>query len=209
MGLAERFGREGWRVVMVARNAERLAAESETLKKQGIDAVPRACDFNDVVQLDALIREESENGGIDYLNYNAVGIGRVTLFDQPLDTIGPDLMAGLGGGMVAARAAIPAMKARGNGTIIFTGGELGVRPEHDYVARSIAKAGLRCLTEALSKDPELRSLRIGYINVDAHVSHPGIRPAGLELLDIMYELHHVPPNAFSWHYDFRRPFGPS
>lgn len=207
IGLAQRFGRDGWRVVMVARNAERLAADAKTLKEQGVDAVPRPCDITDAEQLDKLVRAECEDGGIDYLIYNAVGIGRVTLFDQSLESIGPDLMVGIGGGMVAARAAIPYMKARGEGTIIFSGGDLAVRPEHDYVARSVAKAGLRCLAEALWKDPEARSLRIGYVNIDAHISHPGVTAAGAELIEIFVELHQVPPKAFAWNLDFHRPYG--
>jgi short-subunit dehydrogenase len=205
--LAERFGREGWRIVNVARNAERLETAAKALREKGVDAVSRACDITDAQALDKLVREESENGGIDYLNYNAVGIGRITLAAQSLESIGPDLMVGIGGGMVAARAAIPAMKARGEGTIIFSGGDLAIRPEHDYVARSVAKAGLRCLAEALWKDPEHRSLRIGYVNIDAHVSGPGITKAGYELADIFYDLHLAPPKAFSWNLDFHRPYG--
>jgi len=184
--LAQRFGRESWRVVMVARNAERLEAETKALHAQGVDAVPRVCDITDAQALDSLIRKESEDGGIDFLNYNAVGIGCMRLLDQPLESIGPDLMVGIGGGMVAARAAIPSMKARRSDMIIFSGGELAATPEHDYVARGIAKTGLRNMAEALSKDPDLSDLRIGYVNIDAHISGPGLRPEGIELADVFF-----------------------
>ena len=126
-----RFGREGWRVVLVARNAERLTSEVETLKGKGVDAVSYVCDVTDVAKLDKLVRQEAEDGGIDVLNYNAITLRRNTpILQVPLEAFQADLMVGLVPLMVAAKAAIPTMKARGCGTLIFSGGDTGVDPRN-------------------------------------------------------------------------------
>src|SRR5579864_1750642 len=84
--VAERFGREGWRVVMMARNAERLKAEANELRTQGVDAIPVIQDVTDIHKLDAAIRRETEDGGIDLLNYNAAVIRLNTpILDTPID----------------------------------------------------------------------------------------------------------------------------
>src|SRR5579872_318938 len=132
--VAQRFGREGWRVVLASRNEARLKDEVEALQAEGADAAYHRCDVTDFNALDRLVRDESENGGIDLLNYNAAVIRPSTpLLDTSIDDIRSDLLIDIGGALIAARAAIPAMKASGSGTIIFSGGGLADHPWHNML----------------------------------------------------------------------------
>ena len=198
--VAERFGGEGWRVVMMARNIERLESEAAALMAKGMDAVPVPCDVLDLERLDALIRREGASGGIDLLNYNAAVIRPDTpILETPIEAIQSDLTIDLTAAIVAARAAIPAMRARGSGTILFSGGNLGFDPWPQYLTLGVGKAGLRNAAGALAKDPACAALRIAYVNIHAHITGE----VNDELADLYYKIHTQPAEQHEWdvHYE--------
>jgi NADP-dependent 3-hydroxy acid dehydrogenase YdfG len=167
--IARRFGREGWKVILVARNSERLAREVAALKTENYAISGLACDVTDFVALDRLMRSDAI-GTPDVLVYNAAVIRPVRLVDQDLDTIGPDLLTNVGGAMVAARAAIPAMVRRGSGKIIFSGGLVGSDPRPSLASLGVGKAGLRNLALGLAKDPDCAVLNIANVTIAAHIT---------------------------------------
>ena len=201
--VAERFGAEGWRVVMMARNGERLAAEAGELRAKGMDAVPVVCDVTDLHRLDALIRHESEHGGIDLLIHNAAVIRPNTpILDTAIDTIVSDLAIGLVAGIVAARAAIPAMRDRGSGTIIFSGGELGFEPMAELLTLGVGKAGLRNAAAALARDEACRKLRIAYVNIHAMI----VNEVNGEIAELYYQIHTQPGDRHEWDVRYEHPY---
>ena len=201
--VAERFGAKGWRVVMMARNGERLAAEAGELRAQGVDAVPLVCDVTDLGRLDALIRSESEGGGIDLLIYNAAVIRPNTpIFDTAIDTIVSDLTIDLVAGIVAARAAIPAMRDRGWGTIIFSGGELGFEPLPKLLTLGVGKAGLRNAAAALAQDEACEKLRVAYVNIHAMI----VNEVKGEIADLYYQIHTQPKDRHEWDFRYEHPY---
>jgi NAD(P)-dependent dehydrogenase (short-subunit alcohol dehydrogenase family) len=69
---AEKLGRRGATVVVVARRQDLLDAVAERIVDAGGDARPRACDLSDLDAVDELVAEvEQELGGIDILINNA------------------------------------------------------------------------------------------------------------------------------------------
>lgn len=201
--VAARFGREGWRVVMVARNRERLETEADELRGQGVDAVPVALDVTDVHALDSFIRRESEDGGIDLLNYNAALIRPNTpILETALDDIPSDIAIGLGGAIVAARAAIPGMQARGEGTVIFSGGQLAFSPWDAMVTLGACKAGMRNAAGALAMDPACADLKIAYVNIDAHI----VGKVRDEIADYYWQIHHQPRADHQWDLNYAHPY---
>jgi NADP-dependent 3-hydroxy acid dehydrogenase YdfG len=201
--VAERFGGHGWRVIMMARNAERLQAEASELRAKSIDAVPVVCDVTDAHKLDRLIRRESEDGGIDLLNFNAALIRVNTpILETPIDTILSDLVTDLGAGIIAARAAIPGMRDRGAGTIIFSGGELAFDPWHTMLTLGVGKAGLRNAAAALSKDPACAKLRIAYVNIHAMI----VENVNGEIADVYYKVHTQPREQHVWDVKYEHPY---
>src|SRR3954469_19149387 len=70
--VARRFGREGFRVAAVARNAERLASSVQALAKDGIEAKAFACDLSEPDQVQKLVADvRSGLGPIQVLLWNA------------------------------------------------------------------------------------------------------------------------------------------
>jgi len=201
--VAARFGKEGWRVVMMARNGERLEAEASELKAKGVDAVPVVCDVLDLHRLDALIRKESEDGGIDLLNHNAAVIRpNVSIVDTPIDTVQSDLTIDLVAGIVAARAAIPGMRDRGSGTIIFSGGELCFDPWPKMLTLGVGKAGLRNTAAALAKDANCADLRVAYVNIHAMIANE----VNDEIADLYYRIQTQPADQHEWDMKYEKPY---
>jgi NAD(P)-dependent dehydrogenase (short-subunit alcohol dehydrogenase family) len=201
--VAQRFGKDGWRIVLIARNAERLAAEAEALAAMGCDAVPVVCDVTDLHLLDDVIRREDRNGGIDMLNYNAAVIRLDTpLIQTPIDAIGSDIVIDLTAGIVAARAAIPGMRDRGGGSIIFSGGDLGFNPWPSMLTLGVGKAGLRNCAAALAKDPDCAKLSIAYVNIHAMID----RNVGDELAELYHRIHTQDISHREWDLHYERPY---
>jgi len=201
--VAGRFGSEGWRAVMMARNSERLEAEASELWAQGVDAVPVVCDVCDTHRLDALIRQESDDGGIDLLIYNAAIIRpNVPIYDTPIDTIVSDLTIDLVAGIIAARAAIPGMRERGSGTIIFSGGQLCFDPWPKMLTLGVGKAGLRNCAAALVDDAACADLRIAYVNIHALIADE----VNGEIADLYYKIHTQPADRHDWDVKYEKPY---
>lgn len=201
--VAGRFGSEGWRVVMMARGGERLEAEASELKAKGVDAVPVICDVTDTHRLDALIRQESEDGGIDLLNYNAAIIRINTpILDTPIDAIVSDLTIDLVSGIIAARAAIAGMRERGSGTILFSGGQLCFDPWPKMLTLGVGKAGLRNAAGALARDEACEALRIAYVNIHALIADE----VNGEIADLYYKLHTQPADRHEWDVRYEKPY---
>ena len=201
--VAGRFGAEGWRVVMMARNGERLKAEAAELRGGGVDAVPVVCDVRDTVELDALIRRESDDGGIDLLNHNAAIIRPNTpLLDTALADIASDIAINLTAGLVAARAAIPGMRERGSGTILFSGGQLCFDPWPTMLTLGVGKAGLRNAAGALARDPACKDLRIAYVNIHALIAEE----VNDEIAELYWRIQTGPGDRHEWDLHYEKPY---
>ena len=152
MGLAtaERFAREGFQLVLSARNEAKTQELAEQLKAKGFKAEVRTVNAGDPASVAALVSEvESEFGGIDVLHFNAASMRNQTLADQPRDTFNTDLAVNIGGAAVAAQAAAPKMLERGSGSILLTGGGFALQPHPEYLSLSIGKAGIRALAQGI------------------------------------------------------------
>src|SRR4051812_38155562 len=74
--VARRFGKEGYSVALVARNAERLAAAQKTLAEAQVNARAFPCDLADVDAVRKLIADvQASLGSISVVHWNAYSGG--------------------------------------------------------------------------------------------------------------------------------------
>src|SRR5512140_770358 len=70
--VARRFGKEGYAVALVARNAERLKAAADALSGAGITAKAFPCNLGDPEAVRSLIRDVRKSlGPISVIHWNA------------------------------------------------------------------------------------------------------------------------------------------
>lgn len=59
--ITEKFGQEGHRVILIARNQEKLTGDSEDLLEQGIENAYYVADLSEVDKIDDLIKKSPLN----------------------------------------------------------------------------------------------------------------------------------------------------
>ncbi|HYQ41705.1 MAG TPA: SDR family NAD(P)-dependent oxidoreductase [Polyangiaceae bacterium] len=120
--VVRRFAKEGYRVAIVARNAERLNAAVRKLSAEKIDVKGFACDVGDVDAVKKLVADvRSSLGPIKVLHWNAYSGGAGDLKIASADELRSVLNVTVHGLVAAVQAALPDLKAQ-NGALLVTGG---------------------------------------------------------------------------------------
>ncbi|WP_327144256.1 SDR family NAD(P)-dependent oxidoreductase [Nocardia sp. NBC_01327] len=129
--VARRFGKEGFRVALVARRKDRLEALAGELAEDGIEAVAFAADLSDPAQAPALITDIRRHfGRIDVVEYGPIGLDQTFTPAAELDAT---IIAGLVPLLLltpieVVRAVLPEWIERGDGAFLLTNGHTAVQP---------------------------------------------------------------------------------
>jgi short-subunit dehydrogenase len=153
--LALRLAREGARVALVARRADRLQELAEEITSAGGEAFVLPCDVSERAQVYAAADRALERfGSIDLLVNNA-GYGHHRRFlDWDIEDMEHVMRVNYVGTLYWTKALLPQMVERKRGWIVFMAslaGRVGVPEESAYVASKFALVGL---SEALSIELE-------------------------------------------------------
>ena len=102
---AERFGREGWTVILSRRDAQALAAQVRELVAQGIDAHGLPADATDPRAVRELVAAAVRiAGALDVVSYNAATIRLQDLFSMTDAEVEDDLAINIAGGLHTIRS---------------------------------------------------------------------------------------------------------
>ena len=123
---ARALAAEGARLAICARGEDGLAAAAETLRAEGGDVLTVACDIGEAEGAESLIEAVRDRyGGVDVL-VNNVGGNRRGRFEETTDQDWLDIIElNVLSGFRASRAAIPLMRERGGGSIVFVSSVFG------------------------------------------------------------------------------------
>lgn len=168
--IAEIFGRNGFRVILMARREEKLKEYVAEMQNGGIDAEYRVvdCAYNDSIR-GAFQDVLQKYGVVDVLSYNAA-----VLQDGLPSKLAPEEQAAryqidVVGGLCAAQQVIPAQRKRGEGCILFTGGGLAFNPMAQYTSVSVHKAALRTLAVTLHDELRDAGIYVGIVNIKGNI----------------------------------------
>jgi 3-oxoacyl-[acyl-carrier protein] reductase len=123
---ARALAAEGARLAICARGEDGLAAAAEMLRAEGADVLTVACDIGEAEGAESFIEAVRDRyGGVDVL-VNNVGGNRRGRFEETTDQDWLDIIElNVLSGFRTARAAIPMMRARGGGSIVFVSSVFG------------------------------------------------------------------------------------
>ena len=189
--IAERLAKDGRHVVLVARNAEALAAVEAGIKAAGGSCEVRTCDLANSAAVQALIEGVAEtHGRLDILVNNA-GITRDTLLlrmsDEQWDEV---LNVNLRSIFVACRAAIRSMMRGKFGRIVNIGSVSGLSGNAGQANYAAAKAGLVGFTKTIAKEMGAKGITAnviapGFIETDmTHVLGDDVKAAFLQNIPV-------------------------
>lgn len=175
MAVARRFGRAGFEILMVARDADKLSRYEQELACKGIRSRGFAVDIADEPAFTTLLaRLAAEHPDLDILHYNASAYNPAPPSAISLPVFHQDFQINTVGALIAAQAFLPAMKTRGAGTIFLTGGGSALEAPPELISLSIGKAGMRNLTFALADECAPLGIRVGTVTVHGMVQ-PGTK----------------------------------
>jgi NADP-dependent 3-hydroxy acid dehydrogenase YdfG len=190
LAVAERFGAEGFRVGLVARNPASLAGLVEELKANGIEAAGFAADVMDRSGLVKAIGEaEARFGAIDVLEYGpkpTVPLTTMTPRNIDVDNEAQHLGLSVLGAVAAVRAVLPGMLARKSGALLFTTAASAQYPVPFTASFGVAAGATLNYARVLNQDLKVDGIYAGIVSVAGLVvpkgQETGPSPSGLPLM---------------------------
>lgn len=185
---ARLFASEGAGVVLGARRAGALGDLAESIRQAGGQAVFLAGDVKDAGYADALVAlAQKAFGGLDGAFNNAGIVGEMQpVADMAVDNWHEVMAVNLTAAFLAARAQVPALKARGKGSIVFTSSFVGFSNGGmpGMGAYAASKAGLIGLARSLASDHAAEGIRVNALLPGGTITPAGGQgnPAALEFI---------------------------
>jgi NAD(P)-dependent dehydrogenase (short-subunit alcohol dehydrogenase family) len=206
--LARLFVREGVRVAVAARRADRLAAlAAET------GASPHVCDATDPAQVEALFAALDAAGATpDLVVYNASGRARGPIAELIPAEVERSLAVSAYGAFLVAQQAARRMLPHGRGAIALTGATAGVKGFALSAPFAMGKFALRGLAQSLARELHPKGIHVLHVVVDGgiraeHRPDPPDRPdSTLDPDAIAQSYWHTlnqPRSAWSWEIEVR------
>jgi NAD(P)-dependent dehydrogenase (short-subunit alcohol dehydrogenase family) len=223
-GLARRFAREGLRVVVAGRTAERLRAAAASVCSSGGSVMVKVADASREADVTALFDEAAGENDLELVVYN-VGNNFAAPALETQTKLFEDLWRQNAlGGFLVGREAVRRFAPRQRGTILFTGATASLRARPPFLAFASAKAALRAVAQGLAREFGPQGIHVAHIVIDGAIQGEYaatkfadyVRPKGengllsVEAIAEAYlAMHRQPPSAWTHELDlrpFKEPF---
>jgi NAD(P)-dependent dehydrogenase (short-subunit alcohol dehydrogenase family) len=192
---AKLFASEGARLVVSGRRRSALDELVAEIEAEGGEALAIDGDVRDEAHAEALVAAATEKfGGLDIAFNNAGSTGEMA----PIAQLTPDgwretIDTNLTSAFFGARYQVPALEARGGGSLIFTSSFVGYTAGMPGMsAYAAAKAGLVGLTQVLATELGTKGIRVNAIlpgGTDTPASITNAPDAGPDVLAFVEGLH--------------------
>jgi len=217
--IARRFAREGFRVTVMGRSADKLDATLAELRAAGSAAEAVVGDVTD----EALVREvvaaaDSPAAPLEAALFNAGGN-----WPQPFLSMDAAFLENMWrtnalAGFFFAKAAIERMLPRQRGLLVFTGASGSLRGRANFAAFASAKAALRALAQSAAREFAPQGIHVAHVVVDGAIDGdrintflPGLKEArgadGLldpdAIAENYWQLYRQPRSAWTHELDLR------
>ena len=171
--ISRRFAGEGYAVALVARTADVSARLAEELGAPARAYQADASDPTSLEQVLAAIRRDL--GEIDVLVYNAGSGVWGTVEEIGADEFEASWRVNALGAFVASQQVIPAMKRKGQGSIVLIGATASRRGGPKSTAFSSAKGAQRSLAESMARHLWPAGIHVSVVVIDGVVDLPRAR----------------------------------
>lgn len=184
MAMARRFGREGYRIGLIARNQSKLDGFVSELNREGVEAIGVSADVHDRAALVAGLQSIAKRfGSITALEYSPLIEMKalVDVLDLDVEEASRQIDFQLFGAMGSVQAVIGDMIARRDGLLFFTTGTSSIVPAPSHSNGSIGVVALRHYALMLHTRLRESGVYAGTISI-------GAPHAGPEIADMYWEM---------------------
>lgn len=216
--VARRFAAGGYPVAIAGRSADKLAATLAELQASGATATAITGDA--ALAEDALrfVAAAGELAPLAVAVHNAGGNRPSPFLQVTAEDYEQHWREHALGGFHLAQAAIPALLARGGGSLIFTGASGSLRGSARFAPFAAAKAAVRNTAQSIAREFGSQGIHVGHVVVDGGIEGdrllsrvPGLKsergPDGLldpdAIAEAYWTLHHQHRSAWTLELDVR------
>ena len=167
--LARQLRARGHRLVLGARNTDKLAALAEETQAQTV-----ALDGSDPDEVSALFASISER--LDVAIYNPSARSRGPIADLDPEDVRRAMEVTAFGSFLMGRAAAKVMQAQTEqggkrGTILFTGASAGVKGFPNSSSFAMGKFAQRGLAQSMARELHPKGVHVAWVNIDGGISN--------------------------------------
>lgn len=196
-GVAQKFGKEGYRIALIARNESKLQQLATALQQEGIDVLYAS---GDVAQEDslrqALNQITASAGAADMILYNPSGASNKDILDLDWETIKDMLDISVGGYFNLMKMVLPSYLQQNHGKLFVTGGGLSLSGDPGMTALSMGKAAQRNLVQAFQKKVADTHVHIAQVIVRGYVQPTDEKYNPTAIAEIFWKLFLQQPGEF-------------
>jgi NAD(P)-dependent dehydrogenase (short-subunit alcohol dehydrogenase family) len=174
--VARRFARGGYAVALLARTAEALGDVEKQITSAGGKALAVGADATSPQSLGlAFATVRARLGDPEVFVYNAGAFLPGGVLDVTPEQFESCWRANCFGAFAAAREVVPAMLARGRGTILLTGATASLRGAAGFSGLAVGKFGLRALGQSLARELHPKGIHVAHVIIDGQIDTPRAR----------------------------------
>ncbi|AIQ56871.1 SDR family NAD(P)-dependent oxidoreductase [Paenibacillus borealis] len=191
LSIAKKFGAHGFRVALIARNADKLNTLVEELARLDIDAAAFPADLYNKEQLNAAFQDiKDKYGFIDVLEFSpASGSYPPTPATQVTEEIALDaFQSQVIGAIRSVGQVLPEMLEKKTGALLFTTGLSSLYPIPMMGNMGIALSGLRNYAMNLHSDLAPQGIYVAHLAIGAFIK-PGTAADPDLIADAWYDLY--------------------
>jgi len=158
------------RVIMVARNEERLNSLADEVTATNKNIIAYSYDMTDESQVVELYKKLDQAGNSpDLVVYNAGAYMPGNIVDIKTGDFENCWRIGCLGGFLAGREAAKRMLKQGRGTIIFTGATASLRGSAGFANLAVGKFGLRALSQSMARELGQKGIHVAHVIIDGQI----------------------------------------
>ncbi|RUU14237.1 SDR family NAD(P)-dependent oxidoreductase [Mesorhizobium sp. USDA-HM6] len=166
--LARLLGKEGYRVVLAARNIDKLAALVEETGAQAVET-----DVSDAASVARLFEAADRAGSLEIAVFNASGRTRGPIAELDPEAVKQALLVGAYGGFLVGQQAARRLAERGSGSILFTGATASLKGFSGSAGFAMPKFGLRGLAQSMARELSPKNIHVAHFIIDGQIEPPG------------------------------------
>jgi NAD(P)-dependent dehydrogenase (short-subunit alcohol dehydrogenase family) len=167
--IARRFAKGGYPVVIAGRNALKLEATADELKKSGARVSLVVGDAAKAEDVRRFVAEADRLAPLTIAVHNAGGNEPAPFLKVSEESFTRHWREHVLGGYQLAQSAIPLLLEHGGGSLFFTGASGSLRGKANFAPFASAKAALRNLAQSIAREFGPKNIHVGHVIVDGGI----------------------------------------
>jgi NAD(P)-dependent dehydrogenase (short-subunit alcohol dehydrogenase family) len=216
--IARRFARGGHPLTIAGRNAVKLEATANELRKAGAKVAVVVGDATSAVDVKRFVTEAEGLAALSVAVHNAGGNEPAPFLQVSEESFTRHWREHALGGFQLAQAVIPVLLKHGGGSLFFTGASASLRGKANFASFAAAKGALRNVAQSIAREFGPQNIHVGHVVVDGGIEGdrllsrvPQLReqrgPDGLldpdAIAEAYWDIHHQHRSAWTQELDLR------